>query len=419
MRIPSTSNTNRKVRKLLSASALLAVFALLQSGIAQQRVPFQGNIPVAPTGLSGKPLPSAPVVFDTGEGQKIRVSVFARGLTNPFSLAFLPDGSMLVTERIAQLRVIRNGVVNPQPVAGAPMGYWAGESGLPGAVHGYMDVALHPNFAQNRFVYLSYTKPINATTRKVAVARGRWDGRALTETKDIITLDIDGTSRIAFGRDGMLYITTTAPMGTDPQNPNDQGGKVLRYRDDGTIPNDNPFFGRAGRKPEVYTLGHRSSLGLAVHPGTGEMWLNENGPNGGDEINILKPGANYGWPLLSFGRTYQGPWQSTQFMREGFEPPIVFWMPSIAVSGMAFYTGDRLPKWKGDVFVGSLRTGEVPGTGHLERILFNEKMEELRRESLLVELRQRIRDVKQGPDGLLYLLTDEKTGAVLRIEPAP
>jgi glucose/arabinose dehydrogenase len=211
-------------------------------------------------------------------------------------------------------------------------------------------------------------------------------------------------------------MTTT---GNNPQDPNTQGGKVLRFNDDGSIPKDNPFVGKPGYRPEVYTLGHRSSLGLAVHPRTGEMWLNENGPNGGDEINILKPGANYGWPIVSYGRTYPGPWQSgDRATHEGFEPPVVYWMPAIAVSGMAFYTGDRFPKWKGDVFVGSLRTGEIPGTGHLERILFNEKMQELRREALLRELRQRIREVRQGPDGLLYLLTDEKVGAVLRIEPA-
>jgi glucose/arabinose dehydrogenase len=186
------------------------------------------------------------------------------------------------------------------------------------------------------------------------------------------------------------------------------------------VPADNPFVFKPGQRPEIYTMGHRSSLGLAVHPGTGEVWQNENGPNGGDEINILKPGANYGWPIVSLGRVYSGPWQSASaiFYREGFEQPIVYWTPAIAVSGMTFYTGDRLPKWKGDVFVGSLREGEIPGTGHLERILFNEKMEELRRESLLQPLRQRIRDVRQGPDGLLYLLTDEDNGAVLRIEPA-
>jgi glucose/arabinose dehydrogenase len=149
------------------------------------------------------------------------------------------------------------------------------------------------------------------------------------------------------------------------------------------------------------------------------MWLNENGPNGGDEINILKPGANYGWPAVSYGRTYPGPWQQNDRPgHAGYEPPVVIWIPSIAVSGMAFYTGDRFPAWKGDVFVGALRTGEIPGTGHLERIVFNEKTEEMRRESLLVELRQRIRDVKQGPDGLLYVLTDQNPGAILRIEPA-
>jgi glucose/arabinose dehydrogenase len=216
----------------------------------------------------------------------------------------------------------------------------------------------------------------------------------------------------------MLYMPTSAAAGNSAQDPNSQAGKVLRLKDDGGVPGDNPFVGKAGYRPEIYTLGHRSSLGLAVHPGTGEMWLNENGPNGGDEINVLKPGLNYGWPIVSYGRTYTGPWQNDRAGHAGFEPPIVYWMPSIAVSGMAFYTGDRFPKWKGDVFVGSLRTGEIPGTGHLERILFNEKMEELRRETLLVELRQRIRDVRQGPDGLLYVVTDQAEGAVLRIEPA-
>jgi glucose/arabinose dehydrogenase len=181
---------------------------------------------------------------------------------------------------------------------------------------------------------------------------------------------------------------------------------------------DNPFIGKTGYKPEVFTLGHRNSLGLALHPGTGEMWQNENGPNGGDKIDILRAGGNYGWPISSYGRTYPGPRQSDKPWESRFEQPVVFWVPSIAISGMTFYTGNKLPKWKGDVFVGALRVGEIPGTGHLERILFNEKMEKLRRESLLVPLRQRIRDVRQGPDELLYLLTDENDGAVLRIEPA-
>jgi glucose/arabinose dehydrogenase len=402
----------------LLALCLAATFGA-EIGTGQQTVPFTNGIPLAPLGLSGRKLPDKTPEFDTAEGQKIRVVIVTRALEYPWALAFLPDGTMLITERAGRLRVIRHGVLDPQPVAGSPASYWAGESGLPGAVHGYMDVALHPQFAQNQLIYLSYTKPLDEKRRTVAVARGRFDGRALTEVRDVWVGDQAGTSRIAFGRDGMLYITTTAnfQVPNDPQDPNSQGGKVLRLKDDGGIPSDNPFVGRPGYKPEVYTLGHRSSLGLAVHPGTGEMWLNENGPNGGDEINILKPGLNYGWPLVSYGRTYTGSWQSARPGHEGFEPPIVYWMPSIAVSGMAFYTGDKLPKWKGDVFVGALRTGEIPGTGHLERILFNDKMEELRRESLLTELRQRIREVRQGPDGYLYLLTDEKEGAVLRIEP--
>ena len=399
---------------------LLAATALSERGTAQQSVPFRNGMPVAPTGLAGRPLPKLPMEFDTGEGMRIRVVAVTSALNYPFSLAFLPDGSMLVTEREGRLRVIRNGVLDPQPVAGTPVSYWAGESGLPGAVHGYMDVALHPRFADNHFVYLSYTKPLDEKRRTVAIARGAWDGHAIKEMRDIFVTD-EGTgsaTRIAFDRNNLLYLTTAAAGGKAAQDPMSQAGKVLRLRDDGTVPPDNPFVGRAGYKPEIFTLGHRSSLGLAMSPATGEIWLNENGPNGGDEINVLNAGKNYGWPIVSYGRSYTGPWQSEIPGHTGFEPPIVYWVPAIAVSGMAFYTGDTLPQWKGDVFVGSLRTGEIPGTGHLERILFNEKMEELRRESLLVELRQRIRDVRQGPDGLLYVLTDAKPGALLRIEPA-
>jgi len=283
-----------------------------------------------------------------------------------------------------------------------------------------MDIALHPGFAQNRLIYFTYTKPLDGDRTTIALARGRWDGKALAEVKDIFVAQPgNGAARIAFGRDGTIFMTNSGVAQGDPQDPKNHGGKVLRVRDDGSVPTDNPFVGRAEYKPEIYSMGHRTSLGLAVHPGTGELWENENGPNGGDEINIIRAGKNYGWPIVSFGRTYQGPWQAERPTHEGFEQPLVFWMPSIAVSGMTFYTGNKLPKWKGDVFVGSMRTGEVPGTGHLERILFNEKMEELRRESLLVELHQRIRDVRQGPDELLYVVTDSLDGAVLRIEPAP
>jgi aldose sugar dehydrogenase len=393
----------------------LMTTALLFStvGAAQQNVPFRNNIPVAPQGIKVPPLPDKPVEFQTAEGQDIQVVVVAKGLAHPWSLAFLPDGTMLITERAGRLRAVRNGVLDPQPIAGVPAVRAVGLAGL-------MDVALHPKFSENHFIYLTYTKPLNNDQGTVALARGVWTGTELKDVRDVFVGagGSGGASRIAFGQDGTLYMTAGGGQGNGAQDPNSHAGKVLRLRDDGTVPSDNPFVGRQGYKPEVFSLGHRNSLGLAVHPGSGEVWENENGPNGGDEINIIRPGRNYGWPIVSYGRTYPGPWQSEQFWQKGFEQPVVFWVPSIAVSGMMFYTGDRLPKWKGDVFVGGMRTGEVPGTGHLERILFNENMEELRRESLLVPLRQRIRDVRQGPDELIYLLTDADEGAVLRIEPA-
>jgi glucose/arabinose dehydrogenase len=295
------------------------------------------------------------------------------------------------------LRLIRDGKLVAEPVAGVPEVVSGGISA------GLFDLALHPDFQTNRLIYFTYTKPVPDEGNRLAIARARWDGSRLVGAEDIYVTR-GGSSRIVFGPDGMLYATS--------------GANVLRLTDDGGVPADNPFVGDDEVAPEVFTQGHRSSTGLAVHPGTGEIWLSENGPNGGDEINILKPGANYGWPAVSLGRDYQGPWHSEKFQQEGFEDPVVYWMPAIAVAGLTFYTGDALPRWKGDVFIAGMRTGEIPGTGHLERILFNQDMQELRRESLLVDLRQRIRDVRMGPDELLYVLTDEEQGAVLRIEPA-
>jgi glucose/arabinose dehydrogenase len=406
--------------------ALTLVVAASYAGLAQRKVelmPGDLGIPVAPRGLwpngTGKKLPTTPMVYDTAEGQKIKVVVVTKALAFPWSMAFLPNGDILVTEREGRLRLIHNGALDPKPIAGGPMARNLGVSGEPGAVHGYMDLALHPNFTTNHYVYLTYTKPVDEKKQTTAIARMKLENNAITETKDVFVGDI-GTSKIAFGKDGKLYATSVAVGGNGAQRLDDLGGKVLRLNDDGSVPQDNPFVKNpANAKKEIYTLGHRSSLGLAMNPTTGEMWLNENGPNGGDEINILKPGANYGWPLVSYGRSYPGPWQNGRAAgHDGFEPPLVYWMPSIAVSGMAFYSGDKLPKWKGDVFVGSLRTGEIPGTGHVERILFNEKMEELRREYLLFGLGQRIRDVRQSPDGYLYVCTDMQEGAVLKIEPS-
>jgi glucose/arabinose dehydrogenase len=306
-------------------------------------------------------------------------------------------------------------VLDPQPVSGVPKVHAVRLSGL-------MDIALHPKFAENKLIYLTYSKPPENGMVATALARGKLEGGALTDVKDLLMTERwDGAggsaSRIVFARDGTIYMTTGASNGTSAQDPNSLRGKVLRVRDDGTVPPDNPFVGRAGFKPEVYSMGHRNGLGLMVHPEPGALWENENGPNGGDEINIILPGKNYGWPVVSYGRTYEGPRVSDNPWHEGWEMPLVFWVPSIAVSGMTVYTGDRFPKWKGNVFVGGMRTGEIANTGHLERIVFNDKTEELRRESMLNDLHQRIRDVRQGPDGLLYLLTDADDGALLRIEP--
>jgi glucose/arabinose dehydrogenase len=391
----------------LTASAL-ALLALPLA--AQQEVPMRGNTPVAPQGIKVPPLPDAPVRYETAEGQNIRVSVYARGFTNAWSLAFVSDDTILVAERGGQIKVVRNGVVDPQPVAGAPVARGQGLSG--------MDLALHPEFDRNRAVYISYTKPLDEKRTTLAVARAVWDGKGLREATDIFVGEGGGGGPIAFGGDGMLYVASGGGGGgpNATQTLNNIGGKILRLTDTGSVPKDNPFVGRADARPEVFTMGHRNTLRLATHPGTGAIWQVENGPNGGDEMNILVPGANYGWPLVSLGRTYAGPWQGP-FAKEGLRDATVLWVPSIAVSSIAFYTGDRLPKWKGDVFVGGMRYGEIPGTGQLHRILINKNLEELRREPLLVDLRRRIRDVKQGRDGLLYVLTDGEEGAILRIEP--
>ena len=398
--------------------ALIVPLLCLPPAFAQRPVALAENdTPVSPLGLANRPLPDGAMEFATAEEKNIRAVVIGEGLIYPWALEFLPDGSLLVTERTGNLRIIRDGILDPEPVPGGPDAVFRGNSGEPGSVHGYMDIALHPQFADNGYIYLTYSKPMGEGSPALALARGRWTGEALTDVTDIFMPEgIEGASRIAFGHDGTLFMTTG---GNDPQDPDTYGGKVLRLNDDGSVPSDNPFVGREGHKPEVYSLGHRTSLSLAVHPQTGDVWQTENGQNGGDELNLIRPGVNYGWPIVSYGRDYTGPWHSEGGANhEDFEPPLVFWMPSVAPSGLLFYTGDAFANWKGDIFVGALRTGQIPGTGHIERIVLNERLEEMRRESLLVELRQRIRDIGQGPDGLLYMAVDAEQGAILRIEPA-
>jgi glucose/arabinose dehydrogenase len=401
----------------------LATFIVVSAAVAQHQqtlAPHELNSRDAPAAImwSTPALRHMPLEFDTAEEHGLRVAVIAKHLEQPWSVAFLPNGSMLVTERIGRLRVIRNGKLDHEPVAGVPRVQTGGARGL----QGLMDVVLHPRFAENRWVYLTYHKPTPDGAGTTTLARGTWNGIALLDVRDIFESGATETeaSRIAFGLDGMLYMSISAPGSPRvyrAQDPGDYAGKVVRLHDDGTVPTDDPFVGRAGYKPAIYTMGHRNGHGLAVNPETGDMWATEQGPSGGDELNVLRSGRNYGWPIVSFGRDYWGPRISAEPTRRGMENPLVVWLPSIAVTGMTFYTGDRFPRWKRNVFVAGLREGGIPRTGQVQRIVFNDRWEELRREPMLTELKQRIRDIRQGPDGLLYVLTAEENGALLRIEP--
>lgn len=381
----------------------------------------------AADGIPPVALPDVPTVFDTAEGERIRVGVVTKGLSHPWGFAFLPDGNMLVTERSGALRLIRDGVLDPTPIAGLPDVF------NDVTLSGLMDVALHPQFSNNGFVYLTYSKPTESGAT-VALARGRLDGHALSEVRDVFVADADGrgiaASRLLFAPDGTLYMTVGGAIsatsdGQSAQDPSSHIGKVLRLRDDGGVPDDNPFVGRQGHHPEIFSMGHRNQLGLAFHPETGALWASENAPMGGDEVNIIEPGRNYGWPVVSYSREYYGPRVSERPWQEDMEQPEIVWIPSIAPSGLLFYTGDRFPAWNGSLFVGSLMTGRVERTGHLERVSFNRQGLEQRREWLLGDLRQRIRDVQQGPDDLIYVLTDgsrmagsdPRDAAILRIEP--
>ena len=420
--------------------AILTAVVLAGPIAGQQPPPAGRGTATAPPPVNwpSPPIPDGPLQFETGLVRPITITAL-KGLNQPWSMAFLPDGAILIAERPGRLRLVRAGVLDPTPVAGLPPVQAQGLAGL-------MDLALHPRFADNRLVYFTYHKPQTPVSGGAAppppaaggrgpalppgtitLARGRWDGGSLVDVKDIFSASpVGNASRIVFGRDGMIHMSVgygdppignPDPMRMPPQDPMSLVGKTLRLKDDGTVPPDNPFAGKPGYRPEIYTMGHRNILGLTVHPTTGAVWSLEHGPNGGDEVNELQPGKNYGWPVVSHGRFYLGPRVNVNPYKEGMEPPLIFWVPSIAPSGLLFYTGDRFPQWKNSLFVGAMRQGEVPRSGHLERLDFNEQWEELHRESMLRELQQRIRDVRQGPDGLLYLLTGENDGALLKIEP--
>ena len=411
--------THPAAHRRVSPWLALAVVLLVPPVAAAQAAQEEQAEP-EPPGLPRVTVPDEPFVINTHAIAEVRVVVVTKGLSRPWGMAFLPDGGILVTERDSgQLRMVRGGVLDPEPVAGVPEVFTGGLAGL-------MDVALHPAFDENRLVYLSYTRPLTDDEATIALIRGRLDGMALRDVEDVFVAEPFGGStagaRMGFAPDGSLYLTVGGAFRTDPaesraQDPGSHAGKVLRLNDDGSVPDDNPFVGREGYLPEIFSLGHRNHQGLTLHPETGAPLTTEHAVQGGDEVNVIEAGKNYGWPIVSYGRQYDGERVSARFWAPGMEEPLVFWSPSIAPGGLTFYTGDRFPEWRGDLFVGAMMTGRIRGTGHLERIVFNEVGEELAREWLLADLRQRIRDVRQGPDGLLYVLTDEDDGALLRLEP--
>ncbi len=398
--------------------AALLITALAIPTRAAQPAPVAATAvaaPKAPPGLS-QPLPDGPFIYRTGEGFSIRVSVLAR-VTSPYGLAFLPDGELLVTTRDGHIHRMPKGTTTLIDVPGGPVSIQPTAAG----VHGYMSLAVHPQFASNRWVYLVYAKSVADNKRVNAVSRARFvDGR-LQGATDVWVGEFasTGPAAVTMTPDAKLMIALSGGFGKVAQEPGSLAGKVIRLNDDGSIPKDNPFVGKAGVRPEIFTMGHRTALGLAVHPVSGQVFMSEMGPNGGDEVNLLKAGANYGWPLVSLGRAYPGPWQAeaNEPTHHGFELPVVYWTPSISVSGLTFYESDAIPQWKGNLLIGGVRYGEIPGTGRIDRVVFNGALEEVRRETLLTDLHQRFRDVKPSPDGLLYLATDEVDGAILRIEP--
>jgi glucose/arabinose dehydrogenase len=364
------------------------------------------------------PLPEFPVFYQTTE-YPIRVDMVADGLANPWSMAFLPNGDMLLTERAGRLRLIHDGVLDPAPIEGVPQVTLTVLGGL-------LDVLLHPDFANNQLLYLSYAKGHEDGKRSTtAIARARFDGKKLSDVEDIFVAESWSASptnfggRMVFGADGMLYMAIGERQEQErAQDGRDHGGKLVRLRDDGSVPADNPFIGRDDMLPEIHALGLRSPQGLALHPETGELWENEHGPLGGDEMNILHAGGNYGWPLVTFGRDYDGSSISELTTRADLADPFMVWIPSIAISGLSFYTSAAFPLWQGNAFVGSMVMGRSPMTGHIQRISFSDEGVALAREPILQQLQQRIRDVRPGPDGFLYVLTDHNPGALLRISPA-
>jgi glucose/arabinose dehydrogenase len=348
--------------------------------------------------------------IQTSDQETFRVTTLADGLDHPWGMAFLPDGSLLITERAGRLNIFREGRL--QRVTGLPENIAVrGQGGL-------LDVVLHPDFAENGWIYLSYAGEAGGEAG-TEVAWARLEGTALSDVLVIFSAHpkTPGSAhyggRLAFDRAGHLYIALGDRRNymLEAQKLTSHLGSVIRVNDDGSAPDDNPFTGRDDALPEVFSYGHRNVQGMTLHPETGAIWTHEHGPRGGDEVNILQAGANYGWPAITYGIDYSGAIISEKTQAPGMEQPVVYWVPSIAPSGMAFYKGDLFPEWQGDLFVGAL------AGRHLRRLeLDGDRV--TGQEELLSDLGERIRDVETGPDGHLYLLTDASDGRLLRLEPA-
>jgi glucose/arabinose dehydrogenase len=372
------------LKRALAASALVASIG----AHAQQQPP--------PPGIAPPALGSQPYAFDTAEQHGIKVTVLAKGFPRPFAIEFLPGGDLLIVERGAGLRLLRQATGAAQLDDGL---YFTWNEPAP------MPEGANPQQRQAWFKLM-----------RAKFADGR-----VSEVETLFAAEqasYAGGSRVAVGPDGKVWLTPGAPFGDGAQDLATPYGKVLRLNADGSIPADNPFVGRAGVHPAIYSYGHRDQHGLLVDAETGAVFNAEHGMNGGDEVNLIRPGANYGWPTYTFSRNYDGTRGSELPVAAGIEQPLVLWWPSIGPSGLMIYRGDKFPAWRGNLFVGSARWGEVNHTGSLQRVVFGTDLGELRREALLAPLHKRVRDVAEGPDGLIYVLTDGDENAVLRIEPA-
>jgi len=342
------------------------------------------------------------------------------GLVHPWSMAFLPDGDMLITERPGRVRIVRNGTLLFDPVPGVPEVLSQGQGGL-------LDVMPHPDFASNHLLYLSYSKPIgDGSSATTAVVRGTFENDLLSNVEEIFEAASRGRghygSRLAFDGEGHLFISvgdrqapSTGDLEIHPaQDRSNNHGTINRINDDGSVPEDNPFIGEANIRPEIWSYGHRNPQGLIIHPETGDLWATEHGPQGGDELNLIRPGVNYGWPVVGYGVNYgSGSVIHEGTHRDGIQPPIHFWVPSIATAGMMVYTGDRFPAWRGNIFVGGMAGQQ------LARLTMDGQVVEV--EETLLNGLGRIRDVRQGRDGYIYVAVDDRGGAptaVYRMEPA-